>query len=61
MLEQVKTLKQAGAKEALDAKAKANKIIDSLHEKLEQKDKLLLRQSESASSSAKRAATGNQV
>ena len=61
MLEQVKTLKQAGVKEALDAKAKANKIIDSLHEKLEQKDKLLLRQSESASSSAKRAATGNQV
>ena len=61
MLEQVKTLKQAGAKEALDAKAKANKIIDSLHEKLEQKDKLLLRQSESASSSAKRAATGNQA
>ena len=57
----MKTLKQAGAKEALDAKAKANKIIDSLHEKLEQKDKLLLRQSESASSSAKRAATGNQV
>ena len=61
MLEQVKTLKQAGAKEALDAKAKANKIIDSLHETLEQKNKLLLRQSEAGSSSVKGAAAGNQV
>jgi hypothetical protein len=42
LLEQVKNLKQASAKESLDVQTKANKLIDSLHEKLEQKEKQVI-------------------
>ena len=42
LLEQVKNLKQAGAKESLDVQTKANKLIASLHEKLEQKEKQVI-------------------
>ena len=39
---QVKTIKESGVQEATEARTKANKIIDSLHDKLEHKEKLII-------------------